>query len=193
MSVNQNNISLPVKLLSVSAIVLVIDQITKYLTKHMMTLRESIPVIGDTLRLTYIENDGMAFGIAIGNKILFNLFSIIAAGAILLYMLRLRHSGLMPKVALAVIFGGASGNLVDRLLYGSVVDFLDMNIPNIPELNFFFFTTPPMNRWPIFNVADIAVSVGMILLIISIFAPESCDDAVESIPASAPAEDAPQG
>lgn len=193
MIVNRNNTSVPVKFLSISLIVLILDQVTKFLTKSYMTLRQSIPVIGDTVRLTYIENDGMAFGIAIGNKLLFNIFSIAAAIAIFIYMLRLRNDHFMPKFALSIIFGGAIGNLIDRLLYGSVVDFLDVKIPGIPEIDLYFFTLPAMNRWPIFNIADVAVSIGMVLLIVTIFTTdeyfESKDKSASETPQ--PAEDQP--
>ncbi|MFC1477757.1 signal peptidase II [candidate division KSB1 bacterium] len=169
MTANQNNTNPLLKILSVSLVVLILDQVTKILTKNFMTLRESKQIIGDTVRLTFIENDGMAFGIAIGNKLLFNLFSIIAAAAILWYLIKLRNEHLLPRFALAIIFGGAIGNLFDRIVHGRVVDFMDINIPDIPSLNLFLFSTPPMNRWPIFNVADVAVSIGMVLLIGTLF------------------------
>ncbi|MFC1556402.1 signal peptidase II [candidate division KSB1 bacterium] len=161
------------KILSISAAIFVIDQITKYLTKTFMTLRESIPVIGDTVRLTYIENYGMAFGISIGNKVLFNFFSLFAAAAIFYYLIKMRNNHFVPRFALAIIFGGALGNLVDRIIYGRVVDFVDVNIPNIPAFDLYFLTIPPFNRWPIFNVADMAVSCGMFLLILTIIMPQS--------------------
>lgn len=174
MNVKQNsNKSALIKIFGIAGFVLILDQITKIMVKSYMNLRESIPIIGNALRLTYIENDGMAFGIAINNKFLFNSFSILAAFMILYYLIRLRHNHFMPKFALAAIFGGAIGNLIDRLIYGRVVDFLDANIPDIPSFNLYFFTTPAFNRWPIFNVADIAVSVGMFLLIFTVIFSES--------------------
>ncbi len=111
----------------------------------------------------------MAFGIAIGNKILFNLFSVAAACAILYFLIKMRNESSLPRIALAVIFGGAVGNLFDRLAYGRVVDFMDVNIPDIPSFDLFFFSTPTFYRWPIFNVADVAVSLGMVILIYTIF------------------------
>lgn len=161
------------KIFLISAIVFFVDQLTKLLTKKFMMLRDSIPVIGDFLRLTYIENDGMAFGISIGNKLLFNAFSVIAAGVIFYYLVRLHRNHFLSRFALAIIFGGAIGNLLDRILYGRVVDFIDVNIPNIPDINLYFFTIPAMSRWPIFNVADIAVSLGMFLLFLTVFTSKS--------------------
>jgi len=188
---HKNNAAL--KIFTVSALVLVIDQTTKLLTKSLMTLRESVPVIGDTLRLTYIENDGMALGIAVSNKLLFNAFSLIAAAVILYYLIKLRNDHFVTRFALAIIFGGAIGNLIDRILYGKVIDFFDLNIPDIPSLNIYFFSTPSFNRWPIFNVADIAVSVGMFILILTVLLSKSPWHYHETAPEPVPAEENERG
>jgi signal peptidase II len=131
--------------------VILLDQATKILTKHYMMLHDSKDVLGDFLRYTYIENPGMAFGISIGNKTLFTIFSIIASVVIFIYLLKTRGDQKYVKLALSFILGGAVGNLIDRILYGSVVDFVDVGIGEL--------------RWPVFNVADAAVTVGMIILI----------------------------
>src|SRR5436190_15680028 len=81
-------------------------------------LGSSRPIFGDFLRLTYIENPGMAFGIDIGGKLLFSVFSIIASAGILLYLYKARNENLLFRVSLALIFGGAVGNLIDRVFYG---------------------------------------------------------------------------
>ena len=160
------------KILLISIAVFVLDQLTKWLVKINLTLGDSIRIIGTDLQLTYIKNDGMAFGIDIPNKLLFNILSVIAASAILYYLILLRREPFLPRFSLAVIFGGAMGNLYDRLLRGSVVDFMDMNVPDIQIRSFdlLLFSTPSVDltRWPIFNVADIAVSVGMFLLVFTI-------------------------
>jgi len=138
-----------VKLISWSAIIIIMDQFTKLLIKHFMVERESIAVIGEILRLTYIKNPGMAFGIQIGGKLFYTIFASIASVVILVYLFRLRPENFWARFALATILGGAIGNLIDRFIYGDVVDFIDIRIIH----------------WPVFNFADIAISVGMIILI----------------------------
>jgi signal peptidase II len=131
----------------------------------------SRPIIGDIVRLTYIENPGMAFGIELGGKSWFAIVSIIASIAILLYLYKVRNERLGFRVALALILGGAVGNLVDRvfygvffdqapLFYGRVVDFIDVDFFNI-NLGFYHF-----HRWPVFNIADACVTIGVILVFI---------------------------
>ncbi len=128
-------------------------------------------ILGEFLRLTYIENPGMAFGIELGGKSFFAVISILASGLILYYMYRVRHERLGFRIALAMILGGALGNLVDRvfygvlfdqapLFYGKVVDFIDVDFFNI-NLGFYHF-----HRWPVFNVADACVTIGVILVFI---------------------------
>jgi len=151
----------------ISIVVILFDQATKVLTKHNMTLHDSKDVLGDFLRLTYIQNPGMAFGIQIGNKTLFTIFSIVASIVIFIYLLKTRGDQKYVKLALSFILGGAIGNLIDRVLYGSVVDFVDIGIGDL--------------RWPVFNVADAAVTIGMIILIVVILfekkAPENLEAA----------------
>ena len=137
------------KLLSWSLIVVLLDQATKFGVSNSMNQGESIGVWGNILRITYIKNPGMAFGIQIGNKLFFTIFAIIASIVILIYLFRLKPEHFLPRLALASILGGAIGNLIDRFVSGKVIDFIDIRVI----------------RWPIFNVADIAVTFGMILLI----------------------------
>jgi signal peptidase II len=128
----------------------------------------SIPILGDFFRLTYVENPGIAFGFRIENKVFFTILSIIAVVVIFYYLFLLKQHTVL-RYSFALILGGAFGNLVDRFLYGRVVDFLDFDFFNmsIPPFSFLFldFSGYQMNRWPVFNVADIAVTVGMILII----------------------------
>ncbi len=137
-----------------AAIVVALDQITKLLTKNFMALSESRKIVGDFLRYTYIENPGMAFGIHIGNRTLFTVFSVLASLIIFVYLLRTRGDHKLVRWSLALILGGAIGNLIDRVVRGSVVDFIDVGIGDL--------------RWPVFNIADMAVSIGMIVLIVVI-------------------------
>ena len=148
---------------------LFLDQITKYIIKSSMNLGESIPVIGNFFRITYVENPGMAFGVRIQNGTLFSVLSIVAALLVFYYLVRLRNGGWVLQTALSLIAAGAIGNLLDRFLYGKVVDFLDFEFfdISIPAFNVlgFHFNGYSMTRWPVFNIADSAVTIGMIFLI----------------------------
>ena len=170
------------RVLGLSAAVVLVDQIAKFLVKGFaipflgiewagMAYGSSIPLLGDFFRLTYIENPGMAFGIDMGGKLFFSLFSVVASGAIFLYLYYSRSAGLGFRVALALILGGAVGNLIDRvfygvffggapLFYGKVVDFFDVEFFDMTLFGY------SMSRWPVFNVADACVTVGVVLLLV---------------------------
>lgn len=130
----------------------------------------SMQIVGDFVRLTYIENPGMAFGIDIGGKLFFSIFSVLASIGILVYLLMARNERFAFRIALALILGGAVGNLIDRvfygvlfqeapLFYGKVVDFIDVDFFN---LNIFGYH---LSRWPVFNIADASVSVGVLMML----------------------------
>jgi len=170
-----------VRVLIVSFAIVLSDQIAKLFVKgasfpslgvslNGVPYGSSRPLLGNFLRLTYIENPGMAFGIDIGGKLFFSLFSIVASAAIVAYLYHARRESLGFRLSLAMILGGALGNLIDRvfygvifgdapLFYGKVVDFLDMNFFDI---NLFGYQ---LTRWPVFNIADAAVTVGVLLLL----------------------------
>jgi len=164
---NENSIQ---RIIVWSIVVLVVtaDQISKYAVKTGMNLYESRRVFGDFFKLTYIENPGMAFGIQFENKILFTLLSILAAVMVLIYLIRLPNERFLFKTSLALIVGGAFGNLIDRIIYGRVVDFFDVEFFDIaiPAFSFLFINFPgyALTRWPVFNIADSAVTCGMVLI-----------------------------
>ncbi|MGB6033016.1 MAG: signal peptidase II, partial [Bacteroidota bacterium] len=117
------------RVLVLTGMIIVCDQITKFLVKGFsipllgfdwqgMAYGSTIPILGDFFRLTYIENPGMAFGIDLGGKLFFSLFSLAASVAVFAYLYRERNASLGFRIALAMILGGAVGNLVDRALYG---------------------------------------------------------------------------
>lgn len=163
--------------------ILLADQVTKFLVKGIsipslginiegLPLGTSIPIVGDTLRLTYIENAGMAFGIDVGGKLFFSVFSILASIGIFIYLYRVRNEHFLFRMSLAMILGGAVGNLIDRvfygvlygegtLFYGKVVDFIDADFFNISVFGYH------LNRWPVFNIADASVTCGVILLLLA--------------------------
>lgn len=129
-----------------------------------------IPVIGTFLQWTLIENPGMAYGIEFGwGKIFLSLFSVVASIVLFMLLLRLDKYSVWIKLAFTLIFSGAVGNLIDRvfygvfygtdpLFYGKVVDFIQVDIPDIDFLDWQYF--------PIFNIADSCVTVGVCLLLI---------------------------
>ena len=119
----------------VSAVIVVIDQITKAVTRSAMMLGESKPVIQNFFHFTYVTNDGMAFGL----------------NFLAWYFWQEKNSDLTLRLSLALILAGAFGNLIDRMLFGTVVDFFDFMIGSY--------------HWYIFNVADASVTIGMILYI----------------------------
>ena len=169
------------RVLYLSLVIVIVDQISKLLVKGVsipglgimwpgLPYGASRPVIGDFFRLTYIENPGMAFGLDVGGKLFFSLFSLAASVGIALYLYHVRRERLGLRVTLAMILGGAIGNLIDRVFYGvvfgdaplfhgRVVDFFDLDFFNISLGSFH------ISRWAVFNVADACVTVGVILLI----------------------------
>lgn len=148
--------------------ILALDQITKYVTKTYMTIGEHIEILGNFFMLTYVENPGMAFGLKMDNDTIFLSLSLIAALLVFYYLYKLHDEEWPLQLAISMITAGAIGNLTDRFLRGSVVDFLDFEFFDITIPAFSFlgidFSGYPMTRWPVFNVADMAVSGGMIII-----------------------------
>ncbi len=156
------------KTLYISGLVVLLDQLSKQVVRSGMELYSSINILGNLVRFTYVENSGIAFGISVGQTLpIFTMLSIFASIVIFIYLYKERFNALLPRVGLALIFGGAIGNIIDRILFGKVVDFIDVGIG--------------VHRFYIFNVADSAVTVGVTLyLIMSIlFAPQRLDLAEE--------------
>ncbi len=153
---------------SVVAIVLFLDQVTKFLARTYLKPVHSIPVLGNFFRLSYVENTGIAFGVRVENKLFFTVLSLIAVVIIFYYLFTLKDNRWMT-LAFSSILGGAIGNLFDRFMYGYVVDFLDFDFfdMNLPSFKFLFFRFDgyAMHRWPVFNVADMAVFIGMMMVI----------------------------
>jgi signal peptidase II len=147
-----------------------IDQLTKYIVERSLRLYDPVPVIGDFFRLTYIFNRGAAFGIHLGewSRVAFSILPV--AAAVLLYMMY-RQTPWRDKtrlISIALVTGGAIGNLIDRIRSSrGVVDFFD-----------FGFGTA---RWPVFNVADIGVTVGALLLAVSLWREEQTLEKEEDV------------
>jgi len=163
-------------------LIVIADQLTKLYIKGIsipflninfdgMRYGQSKEVFGDFLKITFVENPGMAFGIEVGDSKLFlSLFSLVASIGILIYLYKVRKGHLLFRISLALILAGAVGNLIDRtfygviygyapLFYGKVVDFF-----NVDFFDFSLFGRT-YERWPIFNIADSAVTIGVLSLI----------------------------
>ena len=178
------------RVLFVSLFVVVVDQLTKFLVKggnipflhlkvHGMQYGQSIDVFGEFFKLTFVENPGIAFGIDVNetSKLLLSIFSLLASIGILYYIWKSKEQKLVIRLALAFILGGAVGNLIDRtfyglfygyapLFYGRVVDFFNFDFFDITIFGRTF------DRFPIFNIADSGVTIGVILLILFYRSPD---------------------
>tara|TARA_B100000941_G_C28476278_1_gene539374 strand:- start:192 stop:668 length:477 start_codon:yes stop_codon:yes gene_type:complete len=140
-------------LLGLIVAIIALDQWSKWAIKTSFNLYQSEPVIQDLLHFTYVTNDGMAFGLSFpGGKHILLVMTILLTGFIIGFLWKEREGHPLVKYGLALILSGAIGNLIDRLLYGKVVDFLDLMIGDF--------------RWYIFNVADSSVTIGMVLFIV---------------------------
>ena len=139
------------------AAIFIFDQLTKWCVFNYMNLYQSIPIIHDFFYLTYVTNDGMAFGLSLpGGQITLTILSIFMTLVLGYFFWLERNNHLIMKLSLSLIIAGALGNLVDRILAGKVVDFLHIKIGSYWE-------------WYIFNIADTSVSIGMVLFIIHSF------------------------
>jgi signal peptidase II len=141
-----------VQLAVIAGSIVFIDQITKAIILQSLPLYRSIPVIPQFFDITHIQNSGGAFGLLAGQQstvrnLVFISISLLAMGFVLYLYITTPSTHTVLAVGFALILGGAVGNLIDRIRFGSVVDFLDFYIGNL--------------HWPAFNVADSAITVGI--------------------------------
>ena len=145
-------------LLLISALVFVADRLTKTLVSHRIGFGEVVPIIPRVLNLTHWTNDGAAFSMFADStsphtvRVGLIAFTIVAALVVLIVLVRLGSRITLTTVALALILGGAIGNVIDRMMHGYVVDFLDFHVAG--------------RHFPAFNVADSAITIGAICLIL---------------------------
>lgn len=145
--------------------VLILDLSTKLLVQRHFYLYQQVDIVGEYLRLTYIYNPGAAFGISVGpySRQIFLFLSIIALFALVGMYWYTPASDRVRLMAISLICGGAIGNLIDRVRSESgVVDFIDVGVGDI--------------RWPVFNIADMAVTTGAIVLALSLWKEEQGED-----------------
>jgi signal peptidase II len=155
--------------LLLSLAVALLDQLSKgYIASHFH-LGQSIPLLGNFFKLTYILNPGGVFGSKVGSANFYTFISVLAIIVVSVIYFRMKREKATFKIALSLILGGAWGNLIDRFRFGEVVDFLDVDFFNIdiPSFKFLFFKFGGLHldRWPVFNLADSAITVGLIILI----------------------------
>jgi signal peptidase II len=122
------------------------DQLTKWLVTTSFAIGESLPVVPPVLLFTYVQNTGAAFGLFKGQQGLFVVLSLVVIVWILRELLVKASMGRLAEWGCALVLGGAAGNLIDRLRVGYVIDFIDVRV------------------WPVFNVGDSAITIGVALL-----------------------------
>lgn len=132
-------------------LVLCLDQLTKHLILSRITVGQSLPIIENIFHLTLVKNSGIAFGLFPQGTNIFIIFSFLVIFLILIILWKKKELKILPRIALALILAGAIGNLIDRLRWGYVIDFLDFRI------------------WPVFNLADTSITIGVILLSVYLF------------------------
>lgn len=132
--------------MSIIVVTLILDQLVKWLVRSQMVLGESIPLLQNVFHLTYIENPGAAFGLFKDKTIFFVIFTLIIIGIMVYLYLHQTNRKTLFAYSLALVIGGAAGNLIDRVVKGTVTDMFDFRI------------------WPVFNIADMAVVIGLMYL-----------------------------
>lgn len=148
-------------LLLTAALILVLDQATKAAVRGLILPGESLPVVPGVLWLTHVSNTGAAFSLLAGLRPLFIVNTLLVLGGIAFVWFRYKPQGRLVAVALGLIIGGAIGNFVDRLVAGRVTDFLDLR------------------WWPVFNVADSAIVVGVAVMVFWLLFRQDDQDAGE--------------
>jgi signal peptidase II len=141
------------------ALTVLLDRWTKSLIHARFDLNQSVSVIDGLIDITYVRNTGVAFGIfnsfsSPAKSLMLSMFGLTAAAIVILYSLRSPARNRLLQAALSLILGGALGNLYDRIQYGYVIDFLEIYYRSY--------------HWPAFNVADSAISTGVVLLALEI-------------------------
>jgi signal peptidase II len=148
-------------LLLIAPTVIFFDQLSKIYIDRSFRLYESVTVLRDFFHITYLRNQGAAFGILSSSSLRLPFFigvALIAAAGLLYYLYRLEERQRLLQVSLSLIFAGALGNLIDRIRLGEVIDFIDVHWYQY--------------HWPAFNVADSAICVGVGLMLIDLWREE---------------------
>jgi signal peptidase II len=199
------------RVLYVSLSLLVLDQLSKFAVRGFsipflgishegMSYGSSVPLFGDWFKITFIENPTMAFSLPFGGegyqKLFLTLFALAAAVGLIAYLYRHRTAPRLMRLAIALIVAGALGNLIDRVFYGVIFGYAGYFQGNVVDfVHFDLFTVHFGNGgfkfWPIFNVADCAVSVGVLLMLFAVRPHRERAAAATVAPASATASPEP--
>jgi len=144
------------KVLALSSLVVIVDRLTKYLLFRNLSEGKSVRVVPGLFHITLVLNSGAAFGLFKGRSVFFMVSSVLVIALIFLYLWRGSCREILVMTALGLILGGAVGNLIDRVLFGYVIDFLDFRI------------------WPVFNIADASITIGACILAIRLIFNKRC-------------------
>ncbi len=136
-----------------SIIFLIVDQITKILVVNSLVPGENIEIIKNIFSIIYTNNTGAAFSILLGKRIFLIVVAVLIIGVLLYYIKRNKIEKKIDIIALSFVIGGSIGNLIDRIVRGYVIDFISIKLGNY--------------NFPIFNVADILIVIGVFLLLLS--------------------------
>lgn len=137
---------------SVAVLVVLCDQVSKRIIWEIYRHSGGTDLVDGYLRITLSKNTGAIMGILSGSRPLLITVTVIAIAALVYFGYRMRYAPVSKRIYIGLVLGGAFGNLIDRIATGEVLDFIDMGIGGY--------------RWPTYNVADIAVTIGAVLLIL---------------------------
>lgn len=146
------------KILPISLLLIVIDQVVKILVISKLALQQSITIINNFFNITYVRNTGAAWSILSGNVLLLIMISVLALVAIYYYLIKDKYLNKIDIVSYSMLIGGIIGNLIDRIVHGYVIDYLDFKIFNY--------------NFPIFNIADTLIVISIIIIGISLIVGE---------------------
>lgn len=141
------------KIIGLSSVFLIIDIILKLIIKNNMVVNESINIINNFFSLTYVKNTGAAWSILSGKQFFLIIVTIIVIIFLLIYLYKMKNYSSLDIIGYSLLLAGALGNLIDRIFYGYVIDYLDFLIFNYD--------------FPIFNIADCCIVIGIMILFIS--------------------------
>ena len=132
-------------------LILAVDQLLKYLVTHFLRFGQSVPLIGEAVKLTYVRNTGAAFSLFVGFSPYLAAVGALVVVLVVYYHYKTPAGNRLMQLGLACLLGGSLGNLADRLLHSYVIDYIDISV------------------WPVFNFADIAINVGALLILLNFF------------------------
>ena len=145
--------------LFIAVVVTALDQGSKYLIRNSLDCYDSVPLIPDAFHITHVENDGASWGMFSGGRWIFVTLTVVVVAGIVIGCINKTPQSRLLLAGLSLIVGGAVGNWIDRIVSGHVTDFIDVR----------------MIRFPVFNLADIAITIGTVLVCLYLFFRSSDD------------------